>query len=381
MSALSLTDRQIGLVASITFFSRAVCAFFSGAITDKMGRRKATFFMDIIAWAIPALLWAFSQNFWWFVVAAAFNGFMQITDNSWNCLLVEDADKGQIVNIYTWVHIAGQLAIFFAPLSGLLVNSLTIVPAMRIVFIFACISMSAKFILLFKYSDETKTGAIRVRETSGVSILSLLSGYGAIAKKILSSPEMLTALALNALFAVTTGVMTNFFGLYTTKNLMIPEYLLSIFPIIRSAILLCFMFFLQTRVSKRGYKIPMVAGALLYLLSHAILLLCPTVGDNAIIFAVIYTVLEACAHGLAMPRRDSIMVLFIEERERARIISVMTMAVFAVNIPFGYLSGFLSDIDRRLPFLLNIGFFVAMSLVIALSRNLSAKNMAKRENA
>jgi len=381
MSALGLTDIQIGLVASITSFSKAGFAFLGGAVTDKLGRKNATFIVDILAWSVPTLLWAVSQNFWWFVIAAAFNGFMQITDNSWNCLLVEDAEKHLIVSIYTWVHMAGQLSIFFAPLSGILVKKIEIIPAMRIVYIFALISMSAKFILLYKFSDETKTGMIRMRETKGVSILKLLSGYGGIAKKILGSAEMLTALAISALFAVTTGVMQNFFGLYTTKNLMIPDYYLSIFPIVRSAILLCFLFFVQPRVSKLGYKRPMAIGVALYAMSHVILLLSPAAGDAPIVFAMVYTVLEACAHGLVIPRRDSIMVLLIEERERARIISVVTMATFAINIPFSYLSGYLSDINRRLPFILNVALFAAVFLLITLSRILSAKNMVERESS
>ena len=384
MSALSLTDSQIGLIASINFFARAILAFFSGAITDKLGRKNTTFIFDVISWSVPALLWAMSQNFWWFVVAAAFNGFMQITDNSWSCLLVEDAEKRHVVNIFTWVHIAGQLSIFFAPLSGLLVNKLALIPAMRVVYLFAFVSMSAKFILLFKFSDETKTGLIRKRESSGHSLFSLLSGYGGIAKKILGSREMLTALIINALFTVTSGIMQNFFGLYTKKNLMVPEYFLSILPIIRSAILLCFLFFAQARASKLGYKIPMALGVALYVLSHAVLLLAPggvAGGGGAIAFAIAYTVLESCAHGLVIPRRDSIMVLLVEERERARIISVMTVAVFAVNIPFAYLSGYLSDINRRFPFILDMILFAAASGVIIASRNLSAKNMSEKENA
>lgn len=35
MSALMMTDRQIGIVTSVTMFFRAIMAFFSGAITDK----------------------------------------------------------------------------------------------------------------------------------------------------------------------------------------------------------------------------------------------------------------------------------------------------------------------------------------------------------
>ena len=33
--------------------------------------------------------------------------------NSWSGLLVEDCDKDQIVNIYTWIYILGLGAAFF----------------------------------------------------------------------------------------------------------------------------------------------------------------------------------------------------------------------------------------------------------------------------
>ena len=325
------------------------------------------------------MIWALSQNVWWFVVAGMFNATLQVTENSWTCLLIEDAGKSQIINIYTGVYVAGQLAVFFAPISGLLVNSLTLVPAVRILYLFACISMSAKMIILYKYCDETKIGITRLRETAGQSIFKILSGYGAIAKKVLGSAQMRTALALNALFTITSTIMMNFFGLYATQNLMISEFFLSIFPIIRSAILLCFFFFLQSAVSKRGYKIPMITGIALYLLSHVVLLSTPASAGSgmAVVFAISYTVLEACAHGLVMPRKDSIVALFIEEDERARINSVMTMAVLAINIPFGYLSGYLSDMDRRLPFILNAIIFTSVAVLIVLSQNLSAKKMAE----
>lgn len=65
------------------------------------------------------LIWAFSQNFYYFLVAAIINSFNRVTMNSWGCLLVEDCDRSQIINIYAWVNISGLVAVFFAPITGL----------------------------------------------------------------------------------------------------------------------------------------------------------------------------------------------------------------------------------------------------------------------
>ncbi|MDL2319247.1 MFS transporter, partial [Eubacteriales bacterium OttesenSCG-928-A19] len=124
MLALGLTDVQIGLIASLTLLIRACTAVISGTVTDKLGRKRTTIIFDILSWSVPCLMWAVAQNVWWFYIAALFNGLWQMTENSWTCLLVEDAEKSKMVNIYSWIYVAGQLSVFFAPLSGLLVGKL-----------------------------------------------------------------------------------------------------------------------------------------------------------------------------------------------------------------------------------------------------------------
>ncbi|MDL2233611.1 MFS transporter [Ruminococcaceae bacterium OttesenSCG-928-L11] len=374
MAALLMTDRQIGLVASVTMFFRAISALLSGAITDKLGRRKATIIFDILSWSVPCLIWTFSQNFWWFMAASVFNGLWQITENSWTCLLVEDADKSAMVNIYSWVHMSGQLAVFFAPLSGLIVGKLTIIPAMRILYFFSFVSMTLKFLILYKFCDETQVGKIRKKETEGMSIFQIMSGYGGIVRQVAASGEMKLSLAITAFFMVTSMVMQNFFGLYTTQNLGVPEHFLALFPIIRSAILMVFLFVIQPRLARFGFKGPMLTGICLYIASHLVLIVSPT---GNIVMPILYTALEACAHGLVMPRKDSISAMFIEPKERARIVSVMTVAVLGVTIPFGYISGWLSDWNRKLPFLLNIAIFILAFAVILTSRKLSKSHISK----
>ena len=378
MAALSVTDQQIGIITSALMTVRAISSLLSGAIIDKLGRKRATFIFDTLSWSIPCLIWAFSQNFWWFIAAAMFNGFLEVTHNSWNCLLIEDADKSTLVDIYVWVHISGLLAVFFAPLAGLLVEGLNLVLAVRILYIFSFIGMTLKFIIFNKYAVETEVGTQRLKETRGVSFLSLLSGYGAVARKLFASPRMVLTLTIMAGFIITNIVTITFFGLYVTRNLNMPDSFLAYFPILRSVIMLLFLFIIQPKIAKFGLKGPLLVGVVLYIKAYTLLILSPA-GSLWLLLLCIF--LESCAHGLVWPRRDSVQALFIDPKERARLNSVLASAILLVSIPFGYLSGLLSSLDARLPFVLILILFVIQFIVLLASRSLRTANIKAMEAA
>lgn len=376
MLALGATDVQVGVIASLSLLVRAIVAMLSGAITDKLGRRRATVIFDTLSWSMPCLVWACAQNVWWFYVAAALNGLWQITENSWTCLLVEDAEKSKMVNIYNWIYLAGQLAVFFAPLAGILVGELTIVPAMRILYGFSFVSMTAKFALLYIYGDETKVGRVRLEETRGMSLFSVLKEYKELIPRFFRSGSMVTATGISILFSVISMVMSNFFGIYTTKTLGVPDQFLAYFPIIRSVILLIFIFFIQSRLTRFGFKIPMLIGVVIYALSHLSLIF---LSGSGLIAPVLYTFLEACAHALVMPRKDSFVALSLDPQERARMSSIMTVMMLGITIPFGAIAGVLSDANRIFPFVLNLVLLGVSFLVIASSSRLSKEVIAEQE--
>jgi MFS family permease len=366
MAALLMTDRQIGLVASVFMLVRAVTAIFSGAVTDKLGRKLTTFIFDVLSWTIPCLLWAFSQNFWWFVVAASFNGLMQIPYTSWTCLLVEDAKKESLVNIFSLLHMIAQLAVIFAPLAAILVNQMSIVPAMRILYFFSFLSMTIKFIILYKYGDETEVGNTRMRETKDMSIWQIMSGYGEIYKKIFASRDMILALVLTTIFSITGMITGSFFGLYVTGTLSIAEHYLAYFPIIRSLVIAAFLYLLQPRLNRFGFRNPMLIGLVIFIASNIMLVFTP---EGSLSLLVVFIILDAVAYSFVVPRSDSLTQLLIEPSERARISGLMMVIVLGLSIPFGYLAGYLSDMDRRYPFVLIAAFLVLILIVIAASKN------------
>lgn len=180
MYALGMSDSQIGLIASISMVFQIVFSLLSGIITDKLGRKKTTFVFDLLAWSVPCLIWAFSNSFWYFVIAAIVNSVARVTMNSWGCLLVEDSNREQIVNIYAWIYIAGLIAAFFTPVSGLFIGWFELVPTIRVIYLISFVMMTLKFIILNKYATETAQGKIRMEETRHLNTFQLFSGYGGV---------------------------------------------------------------------------------------------------------------------------------------------------------------------------------------------------------
>jgi MFS family permease len=373
MLALGMSDVQVGLVASLSLFMRALTSLVSGSVTDKLGRRRTTVIFDLISWSVPALLWTFAQDMWWVYAAALENGMWQLTENSWTCLMVEDADKRMIVHIYNWLYLSGQLAVFVAPLAGMMVERLTVIPALRVIYAFTFVSMSAKFIILYKYSAETENGVKRLRETRGQSLFSVLSEYKELIPRFFRSGEMRLATVISVLMIVVSTIIDNFFGIYTTQRLGAPDHYLAYFPIIRSAVLFAFLLFIQPRLFRFGYKGPMLAGVALYVVSHMILIMPNALGiafGGPALAPALYTFALAFAHGLVMPRKDSLVALCIDPQERARMTSILTITMLSVTIPFGYIAGALSELNRSLPFALNILLFIVTFFIILLSKKL-----------
>jgi MFS family permease len=376
MLALGLHDSQIGLLVTIGMILQVFTALLSGPITDKLWRRKTTLIFDFFAWSVPTFIWAISQNFWYFVVAAIFNSTWRVTHTSWSCLMVEDADPDQLVDIYSWVYIAGLLAAFFAPIASLLINRFTLVPTMRGLYIFACIMMTAKFIILWFHSTETKQGAIRMEETRHQGLLSLLGSYGDVIKQVLHTPRTLYTLGIMLAMYTANTITNTFWGIIVTQRINIPEAHLALYPFARSIIMMFFFFLLMPRIKELHFRNPMAVGFAGLALSQIILVVIP---EKSYFLLLISTLLEACSYATVSTQIDRMIVVTIDAQERARIMGLLLMVVIIFTAPFGWIAGKLSEINRVLPFILDLIFYVTgIALVFLAARQQSReKNPVK----
>ena len=359
MYTQGVTDVQIGLILSVAMVVQVFFSFFGGILTDKVGRKFTTMMGDFFGWALACLVWAVSNNFWLFLIAAILNCFEQINQTAWYCLLIEDAHPKDLVGIYTWVSIGGLVAVFFAPLSGLFVNAYSVVPVVRVLYFLFSLTMVIKMLITLKFCRETKQGQIRRAETKGVSVFQMLGEYRQLVPRLLKDRGVLKAVAVSVILYITNMVNTNFFSLYVTQRLGLSENFLAVFPILNAAVMLVFMVGIQHRMSATKFRAPLWTGLILFCVAAVVLILSPAGGLG---FVLVYVFLTAVGSALVNPRKDALLQLNIDTQERARLNALIMASTIALSSPFGYLAGWLSSVDRRLP----IAFVVVLLLLAML---------------
>ena len=366
MRELGLSSKEIGFTITMGLFLQVFFAIFGGIVTDKMGRRKATYIFDTIAWTVPCFIWAFSQNFWWFLAAAGVNAAFQITNISWNCLFIEDCPPKYVGNAFMLAQMCGMLSVFFAPIAIILVGDYGVVPVVRWLYFISGISMFIKFWILYRYGDETKMGKIRLEETKDVSYWEMLKGYKSVFIKFISSRKMLFVMVFISLINISTIPINSFFSIYVTETLLLPTELIAVFPMIRTFIMILFVIGLQNVASACSMRQGATIGLTLYIASHLLLILAPQKGFMLIMG---YTALEAMAFSFVVPRKDELMALYVDNQDRSRISAIYNATMIAITTPFGMIFGTLFEVNSVYPFYLNIIIFALAIILIRTSKD------------
>ncbi|MDD2956517.1 MAG: hypothetical protein PHD67_09425, partial [Oscillospiraceae bacterium] len=239
--------------------------------------------------------------------------------------------------------------------------------ALRVIYFLSAFSMATKSLLLYRKSVETSQGLRRMEETRGVPVWKMVLGFKDVFLKIFRTPATTLILSIVVIVNILTLVTANFFPLFVTQGMGVPDEALGYIPIIRAAAVLIFMFCFQHLVNALPYRSVMVAGVALYAMAFLSLVFV-RVGYLGI---VLYILLEAVAFSFVMPRRDALLVLFSDKRERARVYSVVYAITLAVSAPFGFLLGWLSEQNRAYPFFLGVAL-CALCALLVLARKVQA---------
>ncbi len=371
MAALGMSPFEVGIITTLGLLSQMVSSLFGGVVADKLSRRKSLFLFDMACWAVPSLIWAFAQNFWWFVPAALLNGMWRISNVSYTLILVEDAQRDHLLHLYSLTNIATLLSGFVAPIAYLFVKKFTVVPTMRALYLVMFVSMVAKNILLYTRSYDTTIAKRRMAETRDISVLKRLWDSQDLLGRMLKNRRILLSMALMACYLIIKNVNDNFWPLFVTDRLLIPDETLSLFSTLRSMVMLACAFFISPRLRLDRYRNPLLMSLMLYVAVNLMYALLPAKAMGPL---VIGTLMEALALSILIPLTNTLLTSTLEEEERARMLSFAFMLCPMVSAPFGLLSGWLSKMNRVLPLLLSGAVALcAIFIAIGLHRQLHAE--------
>ncbi|TVX97900.1 MFS transporter [Paenibacillus cremeus] len=370
MFQLGLSERQIGLITSVGLVLQIFTSFISGYLTDRMGRRRALLYYDLLSWSVPALIWALSQNFWYFLIAALCNSFLRVPTTAWYCLLVEDTDPNNRSIVFRILQFIGVIGGLFAPLGGLLVSHYTLVPAMRIMYAVFFVSLTVMFFARNFATHETEIGMRKRRESTAVNLKDTFQEYIDAIKTILTNRALLMVFGVYICFNFQITMQNTYLSLYLVEALRLNDALIAIFPALSSVAMLALMFFVIPRFQESKAYRYMIWGFLLAMTSKIILIIASPGQVTPVVFS---TMLAAAGTIIANPYLEAAVANSIDDEQRAKIFSILQVLVLLCISPSGIVGGWTYTIDSRLPFILIILSFATsialMLLLIRIKRN------------
>ena len=362
MTALGINYAQIGYISSITMVSQMIFAVLSGALTDKLGRKRCTVIFDVLSWSVPEILWMCSQNFMWFAVAALFNGMWRVTENSWYLMMIEDADRDQVIKLNSLTNLMGLIVAFIAPLSKFAVDAFGIVPTMRVLYGFAAVSMTAKFLILNHFVSETGNGVRRMEATKNQSVWALLGSCRRVYMGIVREKRMLLTLGILAAYMLMTTLNGNYWALYLRDMMGVREGDITLFVTLRSLATLVCSFAIVPKLNYRLVRRPLLSALAAFAVSQG-LLLAGAESPAWLVMLIASVVLEAAALTILSPVTNSLLFINAEENQRAMIVGMVYATVTMIVSVFPALVGLTVHLSLRIPFFVNIGILALLAVM------------------
>lgn len=364
MLAIGLTKVEVGIVTSIGLTFNFIFASQGAYITDRLGRRKTTLIFDTISWALAQLIWATANSMLAFVIAYIVNASVQIVSNSFLCLILEDNESEKKIHIFNFLQISVILAGFFAPIGIILINKMTLIPAVRTMQMFGMISVLVLIISRHLLVRETSIGIQKMNEMKDVRITQIYKAYIPTFKRIIKNRMLVLVLFLRVLNQIQLTIRNTYLAILVTERMGFAAGNMSIFFTVNSIVILLVILFVSPVISKSKSRRPIVLGISVHISATIILLISPETHNYLLL--VLSAVLVAFGTALTTPYIDSLAANTIVDEDRAASNSVISMAMMLFTIPFGYIGGILSDFDPRTPFVLTFVVFILCLVIVGI---------------
>ena len=354
MRDLGLTDVEMGLVNSAGLLFSFFFYILAGPMTNKFGRHLTSLLWDILSWSVSMVIWAFAQNFVWFLVAALFNSAVRVVMVSWNLLLTEDAREDQRVKVYGIVNLIGSAGGFVTLAAGLLLSHFGVVPTMRVTYLLGAVFMTTMFFLRYFWTTETENGARIKEKYRSVSLRKLIVDQ--VVSLVQASKDK-HFLVLTLIFLIATAVQsfTFFQILYLKDNLGYTTAELSIVPAVNSLISILLLFFALPRVPKNAERWGLLAGFGVCAAGGLAFLF---LGPSMLFLVLFIQGLSAAAFLLLSTYRDSVFMNSVLEEKKAELFGLVNMLSMLLSIPTGWLAGWLFSVNPLAPFVTLVVLFI-----------------------
>ena len=346
MKDLGLSDIEMGTINSAGLLFSFVFFLLAGPLTNKFGRHRTSLLWDLFSWTTSMLLWAFAQDFVWFLVAVFFNSAVRVTMVSWNLLVTEDAAEDKRVKIFAIINILGTLGGFVSLMAGLLLDTFGVVPTMRVTYFAGALSMTTMFVVRACFTTETENGR-RVQELTRSTPLYRLVVEQLTSLVTAAKDGHFFVLAILYLIGWAVQSFTFFQILHLKDNLGYSNTELAVVPAVNSVLSIVLMAFVLPRIPKNAERLGLLFGFIACFVGAVAFLF---LGGGMLWVVLFVQGLGSAAFLLFATYRDSVFMNSVEEAKKAELFGLVNMLAMLLSIPTGWLAGWMFSVHPLLPF-------------------------------
>lgn len=360
MKEAGLSDIEIGLINSVNLYFAFIFQLFAGSITNKLGRKRTTLIFDLIAWSVPMFIWAFSQNFWLFLIAYLLNATSKFVTVSFNCLIIEDVEEHKRSKVFAILNMIITGAGVLTPIAGVVIADFGIVPTLASIYFVGGILMTVMFFIRNRYTDETAVG----KELMGMHsqtrvILSLASSlrlFGESFYKRRLLPIILITVLSNLILQL------NFFQvIFFKEQLQFNDQIISFIPVVTAITVMLLYLVIIPRLKRRSEE-KYVSFSIILSTVGAILFLLIPAGNIAMLFLTL--IILAAGNFILQTYRDSMLMNRLGTHEKADMFSAVQTVMTLTAIPSGYLTGLLYHYNPVLLFSVILALYIVLMVIM-----------------
>jgi len=365
MKSLGVTDQEIGYLIALGLLCGSATAFAGGLLVDRLGRKKSTLIFDLLAWPVSLGLYALAGGFWGFAIGMAANSFVRIATVGWNLMVIEDADNEQRIAAFNFLNVVTVSTGILTPLAGLLVRYLGIVPAERVLLIFAVISITTQILIRNHLFTETRIGERILKERRekpdgrSAPLASYRDAFAALRNSRLR--RVMSLVILYMLFMPVASLSSLYFAPYLTESLGLATAAISLLGGLYSAVLMV-MFVIVVPLISRGNRLShMLTGLVLQVAALVAFIVIP---PGSFALAGLAVVAYAVGFALFKPFMDSALAEATEGHSRVGIYALNNTLISLFGAAAAFFSGHLFHLLPSAVWMLGIGILLGCAGIL-----------------
>lgn len=351
LKEIGLTDTALGKLMVAGTIASFLFSFVSAPVVDRMGRKRGTFVFDLLSSALPPLVYLFSKNFIFALLAVILFNSNKIMSIAYYLVMIEDSDEESRIVAFNLFNIITVAAGLLIPIAGIFVNKYGVVATERAFLLVSFLMMTAMILFRNMLLKETAIGE-KIRAASagkglGAFFREAYKPYGDALAFLLRNRAALLFVLINIFFYVYMNLGSNYslyFVPYFTDRLGMDAMQSSVLGSVYYGGMLFAMILINPLFGRRGLIFGVRMSALVTLVGLVGLVVIPA---RVYVLAIAATLVMALGYGMLKSEVDGALAVYTSSEYQSGVYALANLVSSGLGIVVTALCAVLYPLSPR----------------------------------